>query len=535
MNKEKILNTKDNPFIVSSLEDCYFDKDKIRIKAKYVQFVCEKCGKIEIKRDVSIDSIVKNKLPFWCGPCFRKAGTLKNHGSETWNNQDKIKQTNLKKYGVDNVFKAKEIKDKIKDKVTKKYGGFTWASKELREKANQTSIKRYGSSNNIEKAKQTNLLKYGGTSPAHSEKVKEKQKCTLRKKYGNNYENMPGPLASKQKFINLRKEQSQKLDLTWLDENNFNGKYNKNGPIYYHFRCNICSTEFLDDFHSGLPICRKCHPKLSGISYQEKEIVNYIRSIYNGLIIENDRKIISPKELDIYLPELKLAIEYNGSYWHGYRKDSQCSLSEFKQKSEWKRLECQKLGIRLITIDECDYTNRPEVFKRFLCDQILPRKRIFARNCEIKEIKDTKKAKEFCEYYHVNGFRGGQYKYGLYYEDELLIVAIFAKYRDAFECTRLCYKTGYDVIGGWAKIQKHFGKRFLHYVNLKYFPGTNVTKCGYRFLLNGIVLHRNALQKNTGLYRHCSIIDPNVSDFQNCLLNDGIAIFDLGNDVRWYN
>jgi hypothetical protein len=534
MNKEKIWNTKENPLVVSLLEECFFDKKSEKIKAKYIQFTCEKCGKIEIKRDVSIVSLLRNNLPLWCGPCLRKKGTLEKHGSETWNNQEKTKQTNLQKYGVDNVFKAEEIKDKIKDSITKKYGGFTWASKELREKANKTSIERYGSTNNIKKAGETNLQKYGGIAPACSELVKEKQRKTLKEKYGQNYENMPGPLSSKNKFIEFRRNQSVKLDLTWLDEDKFNGKYDENGPIYYNFKCNICGNEFKDDFHSENPICRKCNPLLTGFSKAEKEIVEYIKSIYTGEIQENTRRIIPPKELDIYLPELKLAIEYNGTYFHGYRGDSIESLSNFTKNIQWKRLECQKLGIHLITIDECDYLDRPEVFKRFLQDQILPRQRIFARKCEIKEI-DTQTAREFCEYYHVNGFRGGKYKFGLYYNNELLIVAIFNENSSNCECTRLCYKTGYDVIGGWTKIQKHFGKKFLHYVNLKYFPGENKTGCGYRFRINKQILHRNALQKKTGLYKHCKTINSNLSDFQNCLMNNGIAIFDLGNDIRWYN
>jgi hypothetical protein len=159
---------------------------------------------------------------------------------------------------------------------------------------------------------------------------------------------------------------------------------------------------------------------------------------------------------------------------------------------------------------------------------------VYARNCDFKVI-DTKTAKDFCEYYHVNGFRGGQFKYGLYNDEELVCVAIFAPYRKEHECVRLCYKTGVDIIGGWAKIQKHFGKKFLHYVNLKYFSGINKTGIGFRFLCGDKLLHRNALQKKTGLYKYCKNIDSNLSDFQNCINNNMIAIFDLGNDIRWYN
>ena len=49
------------------------------------------------------------------------------------------------------------------------------------------------------------------------------------------------------------------------------------------------------------------------------------------------------------------------------------------------------------------------------------------------------------------------------------------------------------------------------------------------------VLHRNAVQKKTGLYKYCTHIDKTKSDFENCLNNNMTAIFDLGNDIRWYN
>lgn len=67
---------------------------------------------------------------------------------------------------------------------------------------------------------------------------------------------------------------------------------------------------------------------------------------YNDTIIHNDRSIIKPKELDIYLPNKKLAIEYNGLYWHSINivKD----IHYHRNKS----IACRKLGIRLIHIYE---------------------------------------------------------------------------------------------------------------------------------------------------------------------------------------
>lgn len=72
--------------------------------------------------------------------------------------------------------------------------------------------------------------------------------------------------------------------------------------------------------------------KSSYVSKGEKEIVNYIKSIYNGIVLENDKKIIHPYELDIYLPEINIAIEFNGTYWHSSKcgKDKNYHLKKSK-------------------------------------------------------------------------------------------------------------------------------------------------------------------------------------------------------------
>ena len=114
-----------------------------------------------------------------------------------------------------------------------------------------------------------------------------------------------------------------------------------------------------NNFQAGCrcPICfqEKLH------SNAEKEIANYIKSIYNGTIIENDRsQIFNPKtgkmlELDIWLPVLNKAIEYNGEYWH--------SKKYVKYKDNQKLVQCKNKGIDLLIIEEEKWNNNKD-FKR---------------------------------------------------------------------------------------------------------------------------------------------------------------------------
>lgn len=451
------------------------DLSKLRKRQK-LSSKCERCGAVFEQTFYGVKSIKTT-----CRSCSAKAA------------HEKAKQTFLKKYGVDNPAKAKEVQAKIKA---------------------------------------TNLERYGATSPGKNEAVKEKQRQTLRDKYGSTN---PGALANHIKFMQYRDSETSSVGLVWLDKDCFHGKYDDNGPIYYSFKCLKCGKTFKDDFHSGEPFCPYCHPKRMGASKPEDDLYEMIASFYKGEIVRHDYTVLDGKELDMYFPDKSIAIEFNGDYWHSYRQDIDMTLSEFKRKVQLKRIECAKRGVRLINIDECDWKDRPDVFKRFFEDLLLPRKRVFARDCSFKPI-DLETAKSFCNMYHVNGFRGGSEKYGLFYKDELLCVAIFGKNkRYGWECIRLCYKTGYDIIGGWAKIQKHFGRQFLHYVNLKYFEGENRTGCGYRIKIRGKVLYRNQLQKESDLRKYCKTVDPKLSSFQNCLRNNGYVIFDVGNDIRVYN
>lgn len=75
-------------------------------------------------------------------------------------------------------------------------------------------------------------------------------------------------------------------------------------------------------------------------------IVANIKNVYNGLIIENDRNAIKPYELDIYLPDLNLAIEYNSIKYHSIKE---VGNAYYHIK---KSIRCRRVGIRLIHIYE---------------------------------------------------------------------------------------------------------------------------------------------------------------------------------------
>lgn len=99
------------------------------------------------------------------------------------------------------------------------------------------------------------------------------------------------------------------------------------------------------------------------VSKGERELVDYIKSLYSGEIILNGRKLLGGYELDVYLPELSLAFEYNGEYWH--------SLPNMPERDAFKRRECRKRKIALLTVWEKDWNERKEYIKGFVSSLIL--------------------------------------------------------------------------------------------------------------------------------------------------------------------
>lgn len=107
-------------------------------------------------------------------------------------------------------------------------------------------------------------------------------------------------------------------------------------------------------------ICKKCAVNLTS-SQPEQEILDYIATFYNKEPIRNSRDIIAPLELDLYYPEKKIAIEYNGDYWHNTEhKDRYYHIKKF--------MICKSLGIILVSIFESEWVSRKTEIKQYLAD-----------------------------------------------------------------------------------------------------------------------------------------------------------------------
>ena len=275
------------------------------------------------------------------------------HQSQLKEVQEKIKKTCLKKYGVKHSSQLKEIKEKTKNTCLKKYGGNAPASsKIIQEKIKNTCIERYGVDNSAklkvvqEKIKNTFIERYGINSIFKSEKIKQlNAKIQLEKGYQT-----------------ILKWKNYVIPLFTLAE--YKGGKNN----VYKWKCIKCGNEFEQKIYttnfnkefSLLPRCLSCYPFGGNYSFEELELLEFCKQFFPNA--EKNKTLISPLELDIVIPEIKLALEFNGLYYHSINGKRQITMGYHLNKV----LKCNEKGYRLIHIWEDEWINNKTLIQQKL-------------------------------------------------------------------------------------------------------------------------------------------------------------------------
>jgi hypothetical protein len=466
-----------------------------------------------------------------------------NHPSQNENVKNKGKKTSLEKYGVDNPSKSQVIKDKIKKSFLEKYGveniGFLDViKKDISQKVNEKmedikisrkkSLKEKYNVQNVsqlnwvkDKVKQTNLNKIGVTTALLLDINRKK--------------------LIKQKILNWKYDKLLDVNLIDIDLKNklIIGKC-QNNHIY-----KINYKTYYNRMLSNTTICDICNPISKQTSGKEIQLLQFIESIYDNKIITNSKNIIKPYELDIYLPNLKLAFEFNGLYWHN-------ELNKENNYHKNKTDLCLEKGIQLIHIYEDDWLYKQDIIKSMILNKlsITPNK-IFARKTEIRVITDNKLIKNFLDKNHLQGFVGAKIKIGLFYNDELVSLMTFGRLRknmnskskddNTYEMLRFCNKLNTNVIGGASKLFKFFIKNYkpkeiISYADRSHSNGNLykqlefkldcITEPNYYYIIDGIKNYRFNFRKDLLVKQG---YDINKTEHQIMLERKIYRIFNSGN------
>jgi hypothetical protein len=256
-------------------------------------------------------------------------------------------------------------------------------------------------------------------------------------------------------------------------------------------------------------MCTLCNPIGEQSSIKEKELLEYIKSIYFGKVVSGYRDGL---EIDIYLPDLKLGLEFNGLYYHS---------SKFKEKNYHlnKTNYFKEKGIRIIHIWEDDWILRKNIIKSQINNILkINTEKIFARKCLFKEIKDSKIVNKFLNDNHIQGKVNSSLKLGLYFNEELVSLMTFDHNEGrkkmelgGYNLNRFCNKCGVNVVGGASKLLRHFiknydVKRIVSYADKDWSLGnlyevlgfTNVGGNGpdYKYIVDGCRVHKSRYKKS---------------------------------------
>lgn len=375
----------------------------------------------------------------------------------------KAKQTNLERYGVENPQQCEKIKEKTAKTNIKKYGyKCSLQNETIKQKTKNTNLKKYGveygfqSEEVKKKIKQTNLERYGFENISLLPNHREKCKNTLIKNYGVDHYQKSDEFKEKRKLKNIERFQStlpdniEILDLNDPDldlKNKFNHP-NKRIKFYCHLHENeeiipIETFKFRHRIYSTC--CSHCANIFPTSSSKEKELVEFLKSFCNEEIIENDRKILYPKELDIVLPEMNIAIEFCGLFWHNEDRVG-------KNYHYDKMRKCKKNGYKLITIfeDEWDYKN--EIVKNILKAKIVNKN---IKNYFIKEISNESSI-FFNKKYNINNeIFPATLNYGIFIDSNLISVMSFNH----------TYEKQYELINYSSSIDCNYDKNFKDLLN----------------------------------------------------------------------
>lgn len=485
----------------------------------------------------------------------------------------KVEETNLRKYGVKSTTQVPEIKAKQVKTLQKNYGvSVPLKSHILKERSKNTCQEKYGNNSTAEvswirdKQRETLQQNYGVTTPFASTEIREKARKTIEENFDGSHPmqtngiqnkvkatcqrrfNADSPLgsatvhaatvASRNKNFHqllLSSDRLKGLVVPLFSEEEYSGVYEA-----YKWQCIECANIFEAKIHEGkTPRCKVCFP-ITSSSY-ELEIKEWLESF--GVIVEtSDRVILKPMEIDLYLPEHKLAIEFNGLYWHGE------SVSKYKCNQAYhlkKTKLCEEQHISLLHIFEDEWVDKKEVVKSIILNKLgLVTQRLYARKCKIKAI-DFATLTEFLENNHLQGpSDSSKYRYGLFYEKELVYVISLSKPRFTkkyeYELIRSCGKINTSIIGGFNKLVK-YAIRDLHissvisYVDRRYFNGSGYKDWKYTGASrpNYFYVDTSKLQRESRLKFQKKSIKKNFPDVYDEQLTEWQLMQLLGYDRIW--
>jgi hypothetical protein len=522
---------------IEKIEDLFISIENKEIKTNFVSRIIE--NNIDLKKEIfdkSSELDLKYKSPtdlqrLWyifkekeikmckCGDPLSWRNYIKGYNKTCGNkkcsiekNVESVKKHYTEKYGVDHLFKTEKFKKDLRNKFKEKYGvDNPFRSEEIKKKIRNTNIEKFGESS---------WLKVETNRKKLSEKISRNKMIERDLK-----------IKSLKIPIEVKEYESEKKVI---------------------ILCKICNEKsqfsisyFNKKISAGKNPCLGCNPILRGESKGEMELYNHIKSLYTGEIIKNDRITLNGKEIDVYVPDLGVAFEFNGIYYHS-------ELFIDKNKVLDKKNSLSKMGISLINIWEDEWDLKGEIIKSRISSIFGLNEKIYARKCQIKEISG-KEERDFLLKNHIQGYVPSKIKMALIQNGEIVCLMTFGGYRKSlgknsiegeYELLRFCNRLNTSTIGGASKLFKEFIKRYnpekvISYQNNSWNTGNlysnlefekiGITPSNYHWAKGNVRFNRFNFRKDKLIKQG---YDPNKTEWEIMEERGYYRIWDLGN-IKW--
>jgi len=229
--------------------------------------------------------------------------------------------------------------------------------------------------------------------------------CTLKScKYGCDKCFKKVLASEKRKSVSdIRKYLKEEKKYTLLSDSYTNNKEK------LHIRCGeghefMMSWNDVDNRH-GCPTCSGRH------SLKEQELLEWVRTMHPDAGPVTFKEIgvdDTQREIDVYVPSLRLGIEFNGLLWHSerYLSDSKAHTDKFKA--------CREAGVHLITVFEHEWDYRRPQVEGFLLSKLGENAtRLYARKCRVSQV-NVAEARRFLDKHHIQGSCPAEVAVGLH-------------------------------------------------------------------------------------------------------------------------
>ena len=309
-----------------------------------------------------------------------------------------------------------------------------------------------------------------------------------------------------------------------------------------------CGTEFkakkINWQASKSHLCPTCYTPRA--SKGQHEVADFVRSL--GIDVRvNDRKEFGGKmELDLFIPEKNLVIEYDGLYWHSEKGRPDC-----KEKSWFKFQELKKKGLKHMMFFDDEWETKTEIVKSRIKNALgVIDTKIPARRCAIHGLT-TKEQRDFFTANHIQGAVSAPYAVGLIHDGQLVAAMSFgpSRFSDGYdwELLRFATKTGTSVVGGASRLFSHWRKEnpnssIVSFSDNRWGSGSFYQKLGFvedgqtgqgYFYTNSNGVRRSRQQHMKHKLKDVlPTFDASLTERENCWNNGWYRVWDLGN-TRW--